>query len=105
MFAMRCACSVIEHPYHMRSFEERRRVYDDLSLTRFPCLESFIADVKAGTKKDIDAYDTGIKPGKFSLEISRLELAKIESFVSMFEVYQQQKIYAAVKNLKSRFRR
>lgn len=103
MYAMRCASSAIEHPYHMRSFDERRRIYDDLSITRFPCLKPFIDDVEAGRKKDLAEYNTSTKPGRFSLKISRVEFTKVESFVSMFVVYQQQKIYAAVNNMKSRW--
>jgi hypothetical protein len=101
MYAMRCACTPIEHPYHMRAFDERRRIYDELTITAFPCLDPFLADTRADRKKPLIQYNTRADE-KFSVGISLQEITKIESFVSRFEVYQQQKIYAAVNNLRSR---
>lgn len=93
MLAMRCATTIIQHPYHMRAFDERRRIYDELAITHFPCLDPYISDVKAGNKKPLENYNT--KPDKFSIGISLQEVTKIESFVSRFIVYEQQKIYVS----------
>ena len=47
MFAMHIACSVIDHPYSIRAFDERRRVYDQILGLDLPCLHPFIEDRQA----------------------------------------------------------
>jgi hypothetical protein len=93
MFAMRCAISIVTHPYHLRAFEERRRILDELAITHFPCLDPYLADVACGQKKPLDDYN--MKLDKFSVGISMDEITRIESYVSRFTVFQDQKIFAA----------
>jgi hypothetical protein len=95
MFAMRCAASIIEHPWHLRAFEERRRTYDELTATHFPCLDVFIRDVANAEKKELEYYNT--KSDKFSVGITFPEITRIESLVNRFVVYEEMKIYAVTK--------
>jgi len=92
MFAMRCASAIIEHPWHTRSFEERRRTYDELIAMHFPCLDPFIRDAAQGRKKELSSYNT--KNDKFSVGITFDEITRIESLVNRFIVYQELKIYS-----------
>jgi hypothetical protein len=93
MFAMRCASAIIEHPWHTRSFEERRRTYDELTTLQFPCLDKFIQDVSSGRKRPLEDYNT--KTDKFSIGLTFPEIARIESLINRFVVYQELKIYAS----------
>jgi hypothetical protein len=36
MLAMRCACSIINHPVYLRSFDEQRRIYLQMQRFVFP---------------------------------------------------------------------
>jgi hypothetical protein len=92
MFAMRCACAAIEHPYHKRAFDERRRVYDSLLITRFQCLDAFIEDVRHGRIRGPEDYN--VASDKYSIGLTQREMADIERLVLMFTIYGDQKIFA-----------
>jgi hypothetical protein len=94
-YAMRCASVIIQHPWHKRAFEERRRTYDELLILEFPCLNNYIADVARGEKKDLELYNT--KNDKFSIGITFPELSRIESLVNRFIVLKELKIYAKAR--------
>jgi hypothetical protein len=40
MFAMRCACGIVEHPFHLRAWHDRRRFYKQLEKLDLPIVHS-----------------------------------------------------------------
>ena len=87
MFAMRCACSIVEHPFHRRSWEDRARFYDGLRDLHFSSFDRYIEDSNQGIRKLLD-------PMKF--ELGREEMRLIEDKIMMFTVLQELKIYRDV---------
>lgn len=92
-YAMRCASAIIQHPWHTRAFEERRRTYDELLVLQFPCLDAYIGDVARGRVKNLEEYNT--KPDRFSIGVTFAEISRIESLVNRFIVLQELKIWAS----------
>jgi hypothetical protein len=85
MFAMRCACAIVDHPWHKRAFDERRRFCKALMDIRLPCTDDMIADANAN--------DGVILLGTYSLDLSPPERAFLHMLIGRFEVLEQQKIY------------
>lgn len=85
MFAMQLACSVIDHPYHVRAFEERRRLYEQILGLELPCLQPFLDDRMAKKNTPLSSFE---------LNFTRAEMREIEGLVSIFTVYEEMKIYA-----------
>jgi hypothetical protein len=84
ILAMHLACGIIDHPFHKRSFDERRRIYSQILGMGFTCLDEFIADRKAGTPKDLAEY---------KIALNRGEMREIENLVNLFTVYEQMPIF------------
>jgi hypothetical protein len=85
MFAMRCACSIIDHPYHTRSFDERRRVYRGLPGL---CVRPADAMIQEALQNDCRTTST------WTIELSSRERSQLDILVNMFAVYKEMPIFA-----------
>lgn len=91
IFALRCGMTMVNHPFHTRNFDELRRIYDKMLVTQFPCLQTFTADVDADSIKPPEDYNKA--KDKFTIGISQKEMADLETYVSMYAVFREMKIY------------
>lgn len=85
MFAMRCACSIIDHPYHTRSFDERRRVYRGLPGYAVAPADAIIQEA---LQNDCRTTST------WSIDLSNRERSQLDILVNMFAVYKEMPIWA-----------
>lgn len=83
MLAMRCACSIIEHPIHQRSFDEQRRIYLQMQRFVFPSVQP-ILDEAASNNGDIIS--------NISMTLTRDEEQILKGLISLFVVYKELKI-------------
>jgi hypothetical protein len=84
MFAMRAACAIIDHPFHLRGFDNQRRFYVNLSSLSLPCLAPMIDEAN-----DNDFALTTL----WKLELSPEEIRELNHIISLFSVLYEMKIF------------
>jgi len=86
MLAMRAACSIVEHPFDRRAFDDRRRFYRSLSLASLPSLDPLIDEANE---------NDGVLSSDWHFVLTQHELRDLNHLISMFAVLADLKIYAA----------
>lgn len=84
ILAMRCGCSIVAHPFHKASFDHRRRFYKMFAEVSIPSIDAIIQE-----SNEKDSNITTL----WNIDLSRAELAFLDSKVTMFEVLGGMKIY------------
>lgn len=84
IFAMRCSCSIVEHPFHAQAFDARRRIYKQLSLIDLPCTSDIVTEA---------ANNNGQIRSEAVFKLSSVEEYKLKSLVNLFVVLKELKIY------------
>src|SRR5580692_11744140 len=85
MLAMRCACSIINHPVYLRSFDEQRRIYLYLQRFKFASVKP-ILDEAASNNGDITS--------NIAIKLTQDEEATLKGLVALFVAYKDMKIVA-----------
>ena len=77
MLAMRCSCSISEHPFHTQAFDARRRIYKQLSLIELPYTKEVMTE---------SANNNGQIKSEIVFKLNLNEEYKLKSIVNMFVV-------------------
>lgn len=78
MLAMRCACSIVRHPFHKRTWDDQRRIYRALINYRLDCVEKVLEKIrKSNGKIDFEV----------SVDITEEDEAKLNLLIDDFVVY------------------
>lgn len=83
MLAMRASASIIDHPFHNRSFDEQRRHYRMIGATKLPSLRPLIDEANA---KD------GVLVSGFSVDLDVDERHRLNGLINYFTVLHGMKI-------------
>jgi hypothetical protein len=83
MFAMRCACGIVDHPFHSRSWHDRRRFYKQLQKLDLPVVNPII-DEAVDNNGDITT--------EWKIKLSNDDEYKLTSLVNQFVVLKDLKI-------------
>jgi hypothetical protein len=78
MLAMRCACTIIEHPIHERSFDEQRRIYLQMQRFVFPSIQPLL---------DEAAKNNGEIKSEVAIKLTPPEEASLTGLVALFVAY------------------
>jgi len=92
MLAMRCACSIIEHPVYLRSFDEQRRIYLLLQRCRFPSIDAILNEA---------ATNNGEIKTSLSIKLTQDEEKTLKGLIALFVAYQEMKIEAQPSRVKA----
>lgn len=67
MLAMRCSCSIVNHPFHKRPFDDRRRIYRAFFGFALPSIEPILAEARANNGKIISDWEISLAPEEETL--------------------------------------
>lgn len=84
LFALRAACTIVDHPIHKRPWEQRMWFCDQTRLDRLECLDSYLELVRAGKRTIGDLFD---------ISLSDADLARIEGRFSFYAVLGDMKVF------------
>lgn len=84
MLAMRCACGIVEHPFHARAWVERRRIYKMLERVQLPSTSPIIEEAFG---------NNGTINTDWKIILSVQEEFSLQSLVNLFVVYKDLKIF------------
>ena len=84
MFAMRCSCSIIEHPFHAQAFDNRRRFYQQLARIDLPSTNDLIMEA---------ATNNGNIASNVVLKLTSTEEYELQALINQFVVLRELKIY------------
>jgi hypothetical protein len=60
MLAMRAASSIVDHPFNLRPFDDKRRKYRALSGIKFPSLEPIVEEHRLHTGEVISSWEISL---------------------------------------------
>jgi hypothetical protein len=78
MFAIRCASSIVGHPFDKRPYDDRRRAYRAILGFSFPSISPILQEARARN---------GDITSEFDINITGDEEAKINLLVEQFTIY------------------
>jgi hypothetical protein len=84
MLAMRIACSIVEHPFHKRAFDETRRFFRALQELRLPSTDPIIEEA---AKLD------GLFTSEWNITLTSGERSALNMLINMFSVLKDMKVY------------
>ena len=84
MLAMRCACGIVDHPVHIRGFDEQRRMYMMLDRLTLPSVAPIV---------DEAVSNNGGITSDFQIKLTIAEEFNLKALISIFVVYKDLKIY------------
>ncbi len=67
MLAMRCSCSIINHPFHKRPFDDRRRVYRAFFGFNLQSIDPILAEARASGGEITSDWEISLVPAEEAL--------------------------------------
>lgn len=77
MVAMRAAVVIIDHPFHKRAFDDRRRFYRMLREIDLPCLTPILDEAN---------QNDGVLTSNWQIQLQRSDRTTLNGLVTMFSV-------------------
>jgi len=84
ILAMRCACSIVDHPVHIRGFDEQRRVYKMLQRLQLPSVDQIINEA---------VQSNGAIASEVQIKLLPQEEFALKALINLFVVYKDLKIF------------
>ncbi|WP_156653215.1 hypothetical protein [Methylobacterium sp. Leaf111] len=82
MLAMKSSCGIVQHPFHKRPFDDRRRAYAAFQKLELACIEPIMNEAAA---------QDGVLTSMWDLSLSNTDEALINGLVLQFSLYSQMK--------------